>query len=157
MPHTDTITIRPTRQDELPIVLYHRRQMFIEMGDNDVRALDEMERASQTIFGDALRDGTYRGWFAEADGNVVAGGGVLLVRFQPSPREPRATRPFIINVYTERAFRRRGLARRIMQEMVAWCRSQGYAGVSLHATDEGRPLYASMGFLPTNEMRLRLR
>jgi hypothetical protein len=41
--------------------------------------------------------------------------------------------------------------------MVAWCRAQGYAGVSLHATDEGRPLYESMGFAPTNEMRLRLR
>jgi GNAT superfamily N-acetyltransferase len=153
----DTITIRPARPDELSTVLYHRRQMFIEMGDTDVRALDEMELASEAIFGEALRNGTYRGWFAEADGKVVAGGGVLLVRFQPSPREPRPARPFIINVYTERAFRRRGLARRIMKEMVDWCRAQGYAGVSLHATDEGRPLYASLGFLPTNEMRLRLR
>ncbi len=157
MSNIETITIRPARPDELSTVLHHRRQMFIEMGDTDVRALDEMERASAIVFGDALRNGTYRGWFADVDGKVVAGGGVLLVPFQPSPREPRPTRPFIINVYTERAFRRRGLARRIMVEMVAWCRAQGYAGVSLHATNEGRPLYSSMGFLPTNEMRLRLR
>jgi GNAT superfamily N-acetyltransferase len=154
---SDPCTIRPTRPDELALVLYHRRQMFIEMGSTDVPALDEMERASQTVFGEALRSGTYRGWFAEAEGQVIAGGGVLLVPFQPSPREPRATRPYIVNVYTERPYRRRGLARRLMEEMVSWCRGQGYAGVSLHATDEGRPLYASLGFAPTNEMRLRLR
>jgi hypothetical protein len=28
--------------------------------------------------------------------------------------------------------------------------------VSLHASDFGRPLYESLGFRPTNEMRLKL-
>jgi GNAT superfamily N-acetyltransferase len=149
--------IRPVRPDEVSTVLYHRRQMFTEMGEHDVEALDEMARASHMIFGEALRNGTYRGWFVEADGKIVAGGGVLLVAFQPSPGDPRPTRAYIVNVYTEPAYRRRGHARRLMEEMVAWCRAQGFAGVSLHATDEGRPLYQSMGFAPTNEMRLRLR
>jgi len=150
-------TIRLARPDEISTVLYHRRQMFIEMGDRDVRALDEMERASHAIFGEALRNGTYLGWFVEAEGRIVSGGGVLLVPFQPSPSQPRPTRPFIVNVYTEPPYRRRGLARRLMEEMVAWCRAQGYAGVSLHAANEARALYESMGFTPTNEMRLRLR
>jgi len=38
--------------------------------------------------------------------------------------------------------------------MLEWCREAGYKNVSLHASDEGRPLYESMGFVPTNEMRL---
>jgi GNAT superfamily N-acetyltransferase len=154
---SDTWIIRPARTDELSIVLHHRRQMYIDMGDKDLRALDDMERASRAVFGEALRSGTYRGWFAEAAGEVIAGGGVLLVPFQPSPRQPQLLRPFIVNVYTEPSYRRRGLARRLMQEMVAWCREQGYGAVSLHAAEEGRRLYESMGFLPTNEMRLELR
>jgi GNAT superfamily N-acetyltransferase len=149
--------IRPTRSDELSIVLHHRRQMYIDMGTTDVPMLDEIERASHEVFGDALRSGTYRGWFAEANGQVIAGGGVLLLAFQPGPREPRPVRPFIVNVYTEPAYRRRGVARRMMEVMVEWCRAQGYAGVTLHASDHGRRLYESMGFLPTNEMRLKLR
>jgi len=145
------------RSDELSVVLYHRRQMFLDMGTNDPRVLDEIEQASQTLFGEALRNGTYLGWFAEAAGEVIAGGGVLLLPFQPSPREPRPVRPFIVNVYTEPPYRRQGLARRLMKEMVEWCRVQGYAGVTLHASPEGRPLYEAMGFAPTNEMRLRFR
>jgi GNAT superfamily N-acetyltransferase len=131
--------------------------MYIDMGTADVHLLDVVEQASQAIFGEALRNGTYQSWFVEADGQVIAGGGVLLLAFQPGPREPRPTRPFIVNVYTEAAYRRRGLARRLIEVMVEWCRAQGYAGVHLHASDDGRSLYESMGFLPTNEMRLPLR
>jgi GNAT superfamily N-acetyltransferase len=154
---TDTWIIRPARPDEVDTVIYHRRQMFTEMGGYGASALDEMERSSLKVFSDALRSGTYRGWFVEADGRVVAGGGVLLVPFQPSPRDPRPTRVYIVNVYTERAYRRRGFARRLMEEMLSWCRAEGYAGVSLHAADQARPLYESMGFMPTNEMHVPLR
>jgi GNAT superfamily N-acetyltransferase len=154
---SDTWIIRPARPDELSIVLHHRRQMYVDMGTRDEQMLDKIEQASRDLFGEALRNGTYRGWFVEADGNVIAGAGVLLLTFQPGTTEPRPVRPFIVNVYTERGYRRRGLARRMMEEIVAWCREQGYAGVNLHASDEGRPLYESMGFVATNEMRLRLR
>jgi GNAT superfamily N-acetyltransferase len=153
----DSCLIRPTRPDELTIVLYHRRQMYIDMGQTDPQALDEMERAARQVFGDALRDGTYKGWFAEVNGEVASGGGVLLVPFQPSPSQARPVRPFIVNVYTEPSRRRLGLARQVMEEMLAWCRAQGYPAVSLHATNEARPLYQSLGFVPTNEMRLTFR
>ena len=63
----------------------------------------------------------------------------------------------IVNVYTEPAYRRRGLARRLMIAMLDWLRQQGYGTVSLHASDYGRPLYESLGFKVTNEMRLQLR
>ena len=62
----------------------------------------------------------------------------------------------ILNMYTEPEFRRRGLARMLMEKMIAWCREQGYNTVSLHASDKGRPLYEALGFRPTNELRLAL-
>ena len=60
-------------------------------------------------------------------------------------------------MYTEPHVRRQGLARRILQIMMDWCRANGFASVSLHASTAARPLYESLGFLPTNEMRLPLR
>ena len=36
------------------------------------------------------------------------------------------------------------------------CRSEGFGAVYLHASDAGRPLYANLGFQPTNEMTLQL-
>ena len=63
----------------------------------------------------------------------------------------------IVNVYTEPAYRRRGLARRLMVAMLEWAHGEGYGTVSLHASDFGRSLYESLGFKATNEMRLQLK
>ena len=52
----------------------------------------------------------------------------------------------------DREHRQRGLARRLMQTMLDWCKQHQIANVVLHASDEGRPLYQSLGFVSTNEM-----
>jgi GNAT superfamily N-acetyltransferase len=148
--------IREGRGDELALVVYHRRRMFEEMGYTDAQQLAALDQSSAEFFGQALMAGTYRAWYVEVKGAVVAGGGVLILPFQPGPRDPRPERPWIVNVFTEPAHRGKGLARVLMAEMVEWCRAQGFTVVSLHASDAGRPIYAGMGFLPTNEMRLRL-
>ena len=54
-------------------------------------------------------------------------------------------------------YRRRGIARQIMQTMISWCKQQGFARITLHASEHGRHLYESLGFVPNNEMRLNLR
>ena len=65
-------------------------------------------------------------------------------------------RAYILNMYTEPEYRGRGIARRIMQAILNRCCVEGFGLVSLHASAQGRPLYESLGFEPTNEMRLRL-
>jgi ribosomal protein S18 acetylase RimI-like enzyme len=60
----------------------------------------------------------------------------------------------ILNVYTEREHRRRGMARALMQIALEWCAANQVGAVILHASAEGSALYESLGFTPTNEMRL---
>lgn len=104
----------------------------------------------------ALADGTYRHWLALGrSGCVAGGGGVLLCPWPANPKEPCTERAVILNVYTEPEFRRRGVARLIMQAILGWVKGRGLRSVNLHASDEGRPLYEKLGFMATNEMRLR--
>ena len=70
--------------------------------------------------------------------------------------ENQMKRVWILNMYIEPRVRRCGVVRELMKAMTEWCRSEGYGSVSLHASEAGRPLYESMGFQPTNEMRLEL-
>jgi len=44
----------------------------------------------------------------------------------------------------------------LMQTALNWCREHEIDTVILHASSAGRPIYESMGFQPTNEMRLHL-
>ena len=59
----------------------------------------------------------------------------------------------ILNVYTLPENRRMGLARKQMQASLAWCSQHGVRAVILHASDDGRRLYESLGFKSTNELR----
>jgi hypothetical protein len=43
-----------------------------------------------------------------------------------------------------------------MQITLDHCREQEIAIATLHASDEGRPLYEALGFKATNEMRMEL-
>lgn len=155
---SDDTTIRPATVEDVPIIVHHRRAMFADMGHTDPAGLDAMCESFAPYLARAIAEGAYRGWLAQTrDGRVIAGGG-LIVHEWPSrpvvPAEPR--RAYILNVYTEPDYRGRGIARRIVSDIIEWCRTQGFRSVSLHASTAGRRLYETMGFEPTNEMRLRL-
>jgi GNAT superfamily N-acetyltransferase len=89
------------------------------------------------------------------DGSIAAGAAIWVMDW-PAHMIGSGPRGNILNVYTVEAYRRRGLARELMQAIVDWCRENGIDTVVLHASPSGRSLYDSMGFTPTNEMRLRL-
>jgi len=137
--------------------LHHRVAMFEEMGFRDAAVLDCVEAVSREYFTEALRAGTYVGWLAEdGNGQVLGGGGIVVAAWPGYPGENHAKRAWILNMYTEPEARRRGVARRLMQMMVEWCRIEGYGSVSLHASAAGRPVYESFGFKSTNEMSRKL-
>jgi GNAT superfamily N-acetyltransferase len=153
----DELRIRKAGIDDLQHLLHHRRAMFEDMGESSAY-LDRTERASSEYFREALTAGTYQAWVCETpEGEVIGGGGIVLSEWPGFPGEGRGQRATILNMYTKPKSRRRGIARRLMETMIAWCRAEGFASVSLHASRFGRPLYEALGFEPTNEMRLKLR
>jgi GNAT superfamily N-acetyltransferase len=131
--------------------------MFFDMGYHDAAALDSMSAAFRGWLVARMRTGDYLAWVAmAADATVVAGLGLWLMDWPPHLIGPGARRGNILNVYTETAHRRRGIARRMMEVALEWCRANGIHAVILHASDDGRALYEKLGFRPTNEMRLLL-
>lgn len=151
-----SITIRQATPADVDAIVLHRRSMFADMGHGDEPQREAMALAARPFIEAALKDGSYRGWLAEDDACIVAGGGVAIVNLQPTPLDPSPRRAWILNMYTEPAYRRRGLATELMRHMIVWCRQQGLRSVALHASSAGRPLYDLLGFKPTNEMRLIL-
>jgi len=148
--------IRQATAADVDIILQHRRSMFADMADGTEGERDAMVATARPFIEAALRDGSYRAWLLEVDGEVVSGGGVAVVGYQPTPFDPIPRRAWVLNMYTEPTFRGRGFARQILEAIISWCREQGLRAVLLHASEAGRPLYASVGFQPTNEMRLVL-
>ena len=131
--------------------------MFEDMGFTGPLALEAMLASAAPLLRRGLLDGTYRGWLVETAGaGIVAGGGVIILEFQSHPIDPVPRRAWVVNMFTEPEHRRRGLARQLMETMTGWCRAEGMRQLYLHASEDGRALYESLEFEPTNEMCLAL-
>jgi GNAT superfamily N-acetyltransferase len=150
------ITIREAASSELAIILHHRRSMFRDMGEGTVEELNRMIEVATPWLERAIADGSYRHWLVvDGSGRVAGGGGVLICPWPANPKDPCTERAVILNVYTEREFRRRGIARLVMVTIVEWLKQKGFRSANLHSSKEGRELYEKLGFEATSEMRLR--
>jgi GNAT superfamily N-acetyltransferase len=148
-------SIRRASTADLETLVAHRRTMFHDMGYSDHAVLDAMAAKFRIWLRERMDSGDYLAWLATApDGSVAAGAGLWLMDWPPHMVGKSARRGNILNVYTESRFRRQGLARALMEVILSWCRENQIDTVILHASPEGKPLYESLGFRQTNEMRL---
>jgi GNAT superfamily N-acetyltransferase len=153
-------TIRRCMQADALTIARHRVEMFREMGEVPTEELAvELLNESTSALAACLADGTYIGWFAIDSAAMVIGGAGVHVK----PQLPRISHdrrrvedtavPLAVNVYTDVQWRGRGVARALMCALMKWAEAHGTDRVVLHASDAGRPLYESLGFRGTNEMR----
>jgi GNAT superfamily N-acetyltransferase len=148
--------IRRAALADAKIIARHRTAMFCDRGEVGGGDVARLETASFVYLRQMMAERRYLGWLMEREGEVVAGGGLVVSQILPRPGIVEGgAQALIVNVYCEPAHRRLGLARALMEAMLNWCTEEGIANVTLHASESGRPLYESLGFVRTNEMRWR--
>ena len=159
---TSPYTLRQATIADAPVLARQRRLMFDEISRLPDAEGDQLEAAILGYIQRAMTAGTFQAWVIEHHGEpgeseVVAGGGLQLRTLMPRPGfvlgEPEG---LIVSMWTEPAHRRKGLGRQVVEAILAWGRPNGVTRFTLHASNDGRPLYELYGFRPTNEMRLEL-
>ena len=82
------------------------------------------------------------------EGGRIASCAFLIVVEKPmSPAFINGRTGIVLNVYTRPDCRRRGYAKRLMEALLAGAEALDLSVVELQATDDGYPLYLSVGFL----------
>ena len=86
------------------------------------------------------------------DGDEIIGcASMSFIRIMPTFDHPTGKRAHLMNVYTRNEYRRRGIARKMVELLIEESRKAGATEISLDATESGRPLYESMGFVDSTE------
>lgn len=152
---TKTYQVRRATVGDASTIAEHRASMFLDMGRISKEEHSVLKSASRAYLLKAISEQEYLAWLAESDEQVVvAGGGMILRQLMPRPGHLEGGQEAqILNVYTDPAHRRLGLARIVMSAMMDYCKEQGISRITLHASEFGRPLYEKLGFKQTNEMR----
>jgi GNAT superfamily N-acetyltransferase len=93
-----------------------------------------------------IESGHYLGWFAVDGDRVIGGAGAILLDWGPTRANPGGVMARVNNVFTEPAWRGRGVARSLLLALFEQCEAMGIREFNLGATPQARSLYAGLGF-----------
>lgn len=91
---------------------------------------------------------------ASIDGIDCGCGAVCFSEELPSPDNPDGKCAYLMNIYVREAYRNRGIAHRIVRRLLDLAAERGCDKIYLETTDEGRPLYQSLGFRDMTDMMI---
>ena len=69
----------------------------------------------------------------------------------PTYSHPTGKRAHLMNVYTNKDYRRMGIAETMVKMLINEERKRGVTEISLDATEAGKPLYKKLGFSESDE------
>lgn len=117
--------------------------------------MSEVKRQSYSYYQKALYDGSHIAYLIFNDSCCIGAGGVSYFQVMPTYHNPSGNKAYIMNMYTNPKYRRKGIAYKTLDMLVKDSKSKGISSISLEATDMGRPLYEKYGFVKmNNEMEL---
>ena len=95
--------------------------------------------------------------FALQDNIVVGCGSICFMELMPTFSHPSGKRAHLMNVYTNGAYRRQGIAYKMTTMLIEEAWDRGATEISLDATESGRPLYRKCGFKDSDECMVLVR
>jgi ribosomal protein S18 acetylase RimI-like enzyme len=132
-----TWSTRPVRVEDAALIARHR--YFCEAAKEDLAGYERWVAKR-------IERGVYTGVLAETELGAIAGAGCVVLDWGPTRGEPTGLRGRIVNVYTDPRWRRRGIARSLVQDVMGRCQKRGLQVFGLAATDDSADLYRSLGF-----------
>ena len=104
-----------------------------------------------------MADGTFVSWLALDGGRIVGTSGMSFVEKPPYFGCPSGRIGLLSSMYTDPAYRRRGIAKELLARVVNEARDYGCGSVQITASDMGVLLYTDFGFVKNgNFMQYKL-
>lgn len=118
---------------------------------SDDTDMSEVERESYNYYQKALCNGSHIAYLVFDDERFVGAGGVSFFQVMPTYHNPSGNKAYIMNMYTNPEYRRKGIAIKTLDMLIKDAKNKGVTVISLEATDMGRPLYEKYEFVKMND------
>ena len=137
-------------------------EVFVQMRINQLReegAKEEIDLAPalRDYYQRHMADGTFVSWLAVDEEKIVGTSGMSFVEKPPYFGCPTGRIGLLSSMFTDKAYRRRGIARELLARVVDEARRYGCGTVQITGSDMGVLLYTDFGFVKNgNFMQYKL-
>lgn len=153
----EKIVYRRATVDDAPALVNCRVRFLNELYDH---AEDDktviLRKSLLKYFPKAIACNDFIAWIAEYDGKIIGTSG-MVVWEKPALYEVESGKlGYILNFYTVPEARGKGIATRLLNELIKEAKSLGLKYIHLHASNYGEPIYRKAGFVETGMPELAL-
>lgn len=104
-----------------------------------------------------MADGTFISWIAVDNGKIIGTSGISIVEKPPYFGCPSGKIGLLSSMFTDKSYRRMGIAKKLLSKVVNEAKEQGCGTVQITASDMGVLLYSDFGFVKnSNFMQYKL-
>ena len=111
---------------------------------NDIR--EELKK----YFSSSLENGSLISWVGSSKEIIVATAGICFYQLPSTFTNPTGRIAYITNMYTDEAYRRRGIASHLRGQLLEEAEALSFTLVRLHASSLGKGVYEKAGFIDTD-------
>lgn len=148
------ITYKRLTEKELDVFIKMRIDQLREEGakeDTDLRP------ALRDYYDRHMKDGTFVSWIALDGERIIGTSGMSFVEKPPYFGCPSGKLGLLSSMYTNKEYRRQGIAKELLSRVVEEARKYGCGTIQITASDMGVLLYTNFGFVKNNNfMQLKL-
>lgn len=117
--------------------------------------MSEVKKQSYEYYKSALNNDTHTAYLVFDEEEFIGAGGISYFQVMPTYHNPTGRKAYIMNMYTKPEYRRKGIAFKTLDLLIADAKEKGISAISLEATEMGHPLYEKYGFIEMkDEMEL---
>lgn len=126
--------------------------IFIEMRINQLREEGakedvDLRPALRDYYMRHMKDGSFVSWIAENEGKIIGTSGMSFVEKPPYFGCPSGKMGLLSSMFTNPAYRRKGIAKELLHRVVEEAKNYGCGTVQITASDMGVKLYTAYGFV----------
>lgn len=145
----DMLAYKIATAGDIDLLMESRLEMLKEVND-----LAENHCYDEAFVAESRRyflEGNHKTVLVVDGKRVVACATLCYLHLMPTFDHPTGKRAHIMNVYTAKDHRRKGIGKRMMEMLIREAKEDGATEISLDATKAGRPLYRNCGFVDSQE------
>ncbi len=147
--------IRKATLEDIDELVKLRIELIREISEVDENYMSKLTDAIREYFTAKMPENEFLGWVAEDEGKIIASSGLLFHEKPPIHGNLTGREAYIMNMYTLPEWRNKGIATKLLKEIIKFIKETNVRRIRLHATEAGKKVYEKMGFvLVSSEMIL---
>jgi len=142
----ETLTFRKLNENDRELFVKLRLDFFLDYYVFNETEKSQIENSLKKYFDKHINKDDFIGMVAEYNGNIASVVYLIITDKPANPKFIDGKTGTIMNVFTYPEYRKKGMAKKLINEMIKEAGEKGVGYIDLMATEAGYGLYKHLGF-----------